>query len=101
MEMVEEEISLKVMSAEKYMSVCRRKFDLIYMDPPFPMDGKIRLIEQASKEKILEDHGTLIIHYPSEEKWPDRVGDFHVADRRSYGRSILLFFRYPNLSEKS
>ena len=94
MSFVEEEISLKMMSAEKYMSICNRKFDLIYMDPPFPMGGKIKLIERASKEGILEDEGTLIIHYPSEEKWPDKVGDFTVIDRRVYGRSILLFFRY-------
>lgn len=101
MEMVEEEISLKMMSAEKYMAICRRKFDLIYMDPPFPMDGKIKLIEQASKEKILEDDGTLIIHYPSEEKWPQQIGDLSVTDKRKYGRSILLFFRYHSLSEET
>lgn len=94
MEFVEEEINLKMMSAEKYMSICKRKFDLIYMDPPFPMGGKIKLIERASKEKILEDDGTLIIHYPVEEKWPETVGDFKVVDRRAYGRSILLFFKY-------
>lgn len=92
---VEQEIDLKMMSTEKYMSICRRKFDLIYMDPPFPMDGKIKLIERASDSGILNEDGTLIIHYPSEEKWPDKVGDFVVTDRRTYGRSILLFFRYP------
>lgn len=94
MSFVEEEIDLKMMSAEKYMSICRTQFDLIYMDPPFPMGGKIKLIEQASKAKILKDDGMLIIHYPSEEKWPDKVGDFIVTDRRAYGRSILLFFKY-------
>ncbi|MDC7228215.1 MAG: 16S rRNA (guanine(966)-N(2))-methyltransferase RsmD [Spirochaetales bacterium] len=94
MSFVEEDISLKMMSAEKYMSICSRRFDLIYMDPPFPMGGKIKLIERASAAGILEDDGTLMIHYPSEEKWPDTVGDFRVVDRRSYGRSILLFFRY-------
>ena len=91
---VEEEISLKMMSAEKYMSICGRKFDLIYMDPPFPMGSKIKLVQRASDSGILEKDGTLIIHYPSEEKWPEQVGDFRVIDKRTYGRSILLFFRY-------
>ncbi len=91
---VEEEISLKMMSAEKYMMICQRKFDLVYMDPPFPMEGKIKLIEQASKAGILEDEGIMMIHYPSEERWPEKVGDFTVFDKRTYGRSILLFFRY-------
>ncbi|HAK46119.1 MAG TPA: 16S rRNA (guanine(966)-N(2))-methyltransferase RsmD [Spirochaeta sp.] len=94
MSIASEDISLRMMSAEKYMSICKRKFDLIYMDPPFPMGGKIKLIERASSAGILEDDGTLMIHYPSEEKWPDIVGNFKVVDRRAYGRSILLFFRY-------
>ncbi|MBI9108306.1 MAG: 16S rRNA (guanine(966)-N(2))-methyltransferase RsmD [Spirochaetales bacterium] len=98
MTIVEEDISLKMMSAEKYMSVCRRSFDLVYMDPPFPMDGKIKLIEQASESGILAADGRLIIHYPSEEKWPDNIGKFTVYDRRAYGRSILLFFRYSQQS---
>ena len=93
---VEEEISLKMMSAEKYMSICGRKFDYVYMDPPFPMDGKIKLIERAASADILEAGGTLMIHYPSEEKWPDSIADFTVTDRRTYGRSILLFFRYKD-----
>ena len=91
---VEEDIKLKMMSAEKYMSICGRSFDLVYMDPPFPMGGKIKLIEKASSSGVLNSDGRLLIHYPSEEKWPDKVGDFTVYDRRTYGRSILLFFRY-------
>lgn len=94
MSFVEEEISLKMMSAEKYMNICGCKFDYIYMDPPFPMGGKIKLVERASAAGILEDDGTLIIHYPSEEKWPEEVGEFKVVDRRTYGRSILLFFKH-------
>lgn len=93
MSFVEQDISLKMMSAEKYMNICKRKFDLIYMDPPFPMGGKIKLIERASDAEILEDDGILMIHYPSEEKLPDEVGDFSIVDRRTYGRSILLFFK--------
>ncbi len=94
MSFVEEDITLKIMSAEKYMNICGRKFDLIYMDPPFPMSGKIKLVEKASNTGILEEGGRLMIHYPSEEKWPEKVGDLTIVDRRSYGRSILLFFSY-------
>lgn len=94
MSFVDEEISLKMMSAEKYMNICGGKFDLVYMDPPFPMGGKIKLVERASSTGILKEDGMLIIHYPSEEKWPEQVGELKAVDRRTYGRSILLFFRY-------
>ena len=91
---VKEDISLKIMSAEKYIAVCRRKYDIIYLDPPFPMAGKIRLVEKIARADILEEHGSLIIHYPSEEKWPESVENLKVTDRRTYGRSVLLFFKH-------
>ena len=94
MSIAEEDINLRMMSAEKYMAICKEKFDIIYMDPPFPMGDKIKLIEKASSTGILAPDGRLIIHYPSEEKWPETVGNFTVYDRRAYGRSILLFFKY-------
>lgn len=93
MSFVEEDISLKMMSAEKYMSICGRSFDLVYMDPPFPMGGKIKLIQKASDTGVLSNEGRLIIHHPSEEKWPDKIGNYTIYDRRTYGRSILLFFK--------
>ncbi|MDC7126431.1 MAG: 16S rRNA (guanine(966)-N(2))-methyltransferase RsmD [Spirochaetales bacterium] len=93
---VEEDISLRMMSVEKYIKICDRKFDLIYLDPPFPMANKIKLVKNVSEAGILEKEGQLVIHHPSEEKWPDTVGDFILTDRRVYGRSILLFFKYPD-----
>jgi 16S rRNA (guanine(966)-N(2))-methyltransferase RsmD len=95
---VEEDISLKIMPAEKYIAVCRRKYDIIYLDPPFPMAGKIRLVEKISEADMLEKHGILIIHYPSEEKWPEKAGDLSVTDKRTYGRSVLLFFKHCSSS---
>lgn len=89
---VKEDINLKMMSAEKFMKITNYSFDYIYLDPPFPMKNKIKLVEIAVKEELLKKRGKLIIHYPAEEKWPEMVGSLRVVDKRVYGRSILLFF---------
>lgn len=82
-----------IMSAGRFIATSKEKFDVIFMDPPFPLGKKQLLVQQVAKKDILEDRGLLMIHHPSEEKWPDKIEDLVVEDRRKYGRSILLFYR--------
>jgi 16S rRNA (guanine966-N2)-methyltransferase len=92
-DMIETEKKVLIMAAEKFILINRQKFDLIFLDPPFPMGEKQELVKSISKKDLLNDEGILFIHHPSEERWPDKVGNYEFFDRRKYGRSILLFFR--------
>lgn len=92
-DMIESEKKIFIMAAEKFILITRKKFDIIFLDPPFPLGKKQELVEAVSKKDLLTDNGILMIHHPSEERWPDRVGSYEIFDRRKYGRSILLFFR--------
>lgn len=84
---------LWMMSADQFIHRSRRKFDIIYLDPPFPMAGKQRLVKLISQKNLLENEGVCIIHHPSEEKWEDEIGSLFLKDKRKYGRSILHFYR--------
>lgn len=90
---VEEQHRLFMMPVQKYLKMKNRTFDLIYLDPPFPMEDKQKLVELADSMEALVPGGMLLIHYPGEEKWPDRIGSLEVVDHRKYGRSELLFFK--------
>ena len=92
-DIIETEKKIFIMPVEKYISVSRDKFDLIFLDPPFPLAKKQDLVLSVSRKGLLKDEGILMIHHPAEERWEDTIGDFEVYDRRKYGRSILLFFR--------
>ena len=95
-DMIETEKKVFIMSVERFISITREKYDLIFLDPPFPMGKKQELVLSVSRKDILADDGVLMIHHPSEEKWPETVGNLEIIDRRKYGRSILLFFRKNN-----
>jgi len=97
---VEEEKRLFMMDATRYISSCTRKYDIVYADPPFNMDGKIVLLEKVASKALLERNGLFIIHYPAEEEklWPDEVDGFRLVDQRKYGRSHLRFYK---LEEKN
>ena len=91
---VEEEKHLYMMDAMRYIMTSVMRYDIIYADPPFNMEGKVALAERIAKKGILKEHGLFIIHYPEGEKklWPERIEGLIFKDERKYGRSMVRFY---------
>ncbi len=87
-----EKINVNFMDAAVYLGKTTRDFDIIHLDPPFPLEGKIKYIELIEKNKILKPSGTLMMHYPDEESYPENIGTLRQYDKRKYGRSVLIFY---------
>jgi 16S rRNA (guanine(966)-N(2))-methyltransferase RsmD len=90
---VESEIDVRVMDARQFIRRGAGRFDIIFLDPPFAMAGKPKLIDSISGASLLESGGTLIIHLPRQENLPDRIASLALADRRLYGGSCLAFYK--------
>lgn len=90
---VEEEHKLFMVSVQQYLKRCDRQYDLIYLDPPFPMEGKQKIIEMVDQMEVSLPGALVLIHYPVGEDWPDKIGSLEVVDHRKYGGSHLLFFK--------
>ncbi len=92
---VEEDKKLFVMDAYRYILSTLTKYDIVYADPPFNMEEKVKLLETVAKAGIIKERGLFIIHYPLEERslWPESVDGFTLIDERKYGRSVLRFYR--------
>lgn len=90
--MVETPINLNMMPGEVYIRQCKREFDIVHFDPPFPMKGKEKFLQLADKHGILKKGGTLMMHYPDEESYDDQIGSLRKYDTRKYGRSMLIFY---------
>lgn len=92
---VESGITLFMNDVFRFIPNARMRYDIVYADPPFPMGGKIRLLEAVNARNLVKDGGLFIIHYPAEERsgWPEEVGEFVFTDERKYGRSMLRFYR--------
>ena len=82
-----------IMPVERFISLTKNKFDIVFLDPPFPFKKKEELVDLVAKKKILNPSGLVMIHHPSEETWPDKIDTLMLEDKRKYGRSILLFYR--------
>lgn len=83
-------------SVETVLKPGMERFDIVHLDPPFPMKNKDRLLVLADKASQPAEGGTLMIHYPSEDKLPEIVGNLRLYDKRIYGRSHLAFYTRDN-----
>lgn len=93
----EKELGIKIrchfMPVEYFIKRCSRTFDYIFFDPPFPYKFREQLVSKSCSRNILADGGTVLVHRPSEDPMPDRIGALTLVDRRVYGRSIVDFYR--------
>ena len=71
------------------------RYDIVYADPPFPMDGKVNLLKNVASHHIVKPGGLFIIHYPVEEEkeWPEIMDGFSLCDKRKYGRSMIRMYK--------
>lgn len=77
-----------------------RKFDIIYMGPPFPMyreaADKAALVDLADRLAdggVLKPGGVLILQSDERESLPESTRALKQDDRRIYGRNAFAFYR--------
>lgn len=87
-----ERVKLLVRPVERVLKPGMRRYDVVHLDPPFPMRGKEKLLLMAEAAGQPASGGTLMIHYPSEDSLPRECGALRRYDKRTYGRSLLAFY---------
>lgn len=87
-------IKCRFISCERFILRNKTPFDFVFMDPPFAYAHREELLESASRNALLSEGGLLMIHYPREAPLGDRIADLVRCDIRTYGRSIMSFYRY-------
>lgn len=93
-----QKIECKFMAVELFLKRCKKKFDVIFCDPPFPYKFHEQLVEIVSSRNLLTEDGVLLIHRPSERKMADKIANLCKKDTRVYGHSILEFYKYCEYS---
>ena len=94
----ESECGVKVqchfMPVEYFIKRCKKSFDFIFFDPPFPYKFHEQLVKEAGKKNMLNSDGIILVHRPEEHSMPDEIGNLKRVDKRVYGRSIVDFYKY-------
>ena len=89
----EEPIRLHLVDVKAFLKRGGKPWDVVYADPPFPMGGKLDILQQVADLGLLTREGRLLMHYPGEDSFPDAIGPLEQYDHREYGRSHVVFYR--------
>ncbi|MDR0709492.1 MAG: RsmD family RNA methyltransferase [Spirochaetaceae bacterium] len=99
-------IECHFVAAELFVLRAKRRFDLIFCDPPFPYRYKWELLQNIAASALAGAGSRLLLHRPREDSQrglieggiPERL--VHTG-AKTYGRSIVDFFTFVSLDEAS
>ena len=89
------EILEKDINNINFFNSLNKKFDIIFMDPPY-IDKNLKLLLDSIKDqKILNKNGILVVHRHKDEK--DTIpNNLKIVEEKKYGLSKIIFLTILN-----
>ena len=84
-------IDIFKMDAVKFLKKTDAKFDLIMLDPPFPMSPNIKREVMLMSTKLLKPNGLLIFRFPQHEKYDEIEEGVNIVYQKHYGISQINY----------
>ncbi|MDC0396352.1 16S rRNA (guanine(966)-N(2))-methyltransferase RsmD [Candidatus Pelagibacter sp.] len=74
-------------------TIFKKKFDIIFLDPPYKESRLSLILNNIIKADILKDGGIIIIHRHKKEK-DNFAENFYIFEEKTYGISKVIFGSY-------
>jgi 16S rRNA (guanine(966)-N(2))-methyltransferase RsmD len=87
-------IYCRFIPAELYIKRARRRFDLIFCDPPFPYMYRAELLNAIAASKLMDENSKLLIHRPREDSCKNLTEKLILRDSKEFGRSVVDFYAF-------
>ena len=84
------EIIEKDLFNEDSFTLLSKKFDIIFIDPPYKNKNLSFILKSIFKNKILNNNGIIIIHRHLKEN-DVFIPEFKIIDEKKYGISKIIF----------
>lgn len=84
-------------SANDYLNICKEKFDIIFLDPPYNRDFLNNIVFKIVSDSILDDDGIIVVESElgGEEITLDSVECIKSA---KYGKTVISILRKRDLN---
>lgn len=86
-------IPLEGLQALKCLNKAGRKFDLIFMDPPYYQALAKKTLQILTSYDILTASGFIVVEHFKKDNLPDTLGDLVLFRQYKYADTILSFYR--------
>ena len=77
----------------EYLNRCKKRFDLIFLDPPYREKFLENALNRISEIDILKSGGIIICERPAEKALPDAYAAFRRVRDYRYGRTGVTVYR--------
>lgn len=88
-----EVITGQALSVIKKLKDKNRKFDIIFLDPPYQSGVLEDTIAEITKSGILNEDGIIVAEHDSRHKLPEEINCLSIKDSRKYGDTAITFYR--------
>lgn len=85
--------------AMAFLSGCRGKFDLIFLDPPYQTQLLENCIQAVAKFDILSEHGIMVCESALEKPLPELDSPYEKGKEYRYGKIKLTVYRRQGSAE--
>lgn len=70
-----------------------RRFDLVFMDPPYQQGWVVMTLNQLVESDILSPGALVVVEHESTDPSPEQIGSLHRTQEKKYGRTALSLYR--------
>ena len=78
--------------ADKFLSDCSEKYDIIFMDPPYFSSHITDCMKIIAEKNLLNGGGIIVAESDKQEVFPAEISSFILRDERFYGRVAVRFY---------
>ena len=76
----------------EFLEICHEKFDIIFADPPYALDGLANIPDKVFERDILHPGAYFILEHPEEFNFSEHP---YFVKERKYGNVHFSFFEKP------
>lgn len=85
-------VNCDVRSAILKLTASGKKFDLIFMDPPYSKNFVEETLNFLANSDIIIDNGLIIAEHDIKDNVPEQVGQIKLYRSQKYGNTMLSFY---------
>ena len=84
---------LEAEKAIKNLHRDKKKFNIIFLDPPYYQYLSKKTLQILEAYDILTPHGIIVVQHFKKDSLPEAVGDLNLFRQSRYGDTVLSFYR--------
>ena len=86
-------LNLDFKNAIDRLKIQNKKFDIIFMDPPYYKNMFIDALSNIDEADLLCDDGIIVVEHDTKDKFVDNIGRLEKTRDKKYGNTTLTFYK--------